>query len=90
VPAVIWIVALAGIGISRHYTMTAEKTVEYVRIHSLAAKNSDERQVIIDEVADRVNHLTFEGAHLGAATLTPRTICWRARCLSFIDPRTTD
>jgi hypothetical protein len=58
--AAIWAIASLGMWIARRQTMTAEKTVAYVHAHPLASKKADERRAIIENVADRVNHLTFE------------------------------
>jgi len=56
----IWILAAAGIWLARHQTVTAEKTMAYVRAHPLTSRNPDERRAIIENVAHQVNHLTFE------------------------------
>lgn len=56
----IWMVAFAGIWVARRQTVTAEKTVAYVHAHPLAFQKDRDRRAIIENVADRVNHLTFE------------------------------
>jgi len=56
----IWLAALAGMGVARRQTMTAEKTMTWLRTRSLDGLSAADRRSVIDGLARRVNRLSFE------------------------------
>jgi hypothetical protein len=58
--AAVWVIATAGVWIARSQKMTAEKTLAYMNAHRLAGLSAAERRKIIEELASRVNRLSFD------------------------------
>jgi hypothetical protein len=56
----IWILAWGAMRFARGQKMTAEKVVSYVSSHSLKSQSEADRLKTIEEMARRVNQLSFE------------------------------
>ena len=56
----VWALAAIGIWAARSQRMTAEKTIAYAHDHSFDGLSAADRQRVIDELAGRVNRLSFE------------------------------
>ena len=58
--AAVWLLAVGGIWLARSQRMTADKAIDYLNTHRLAGVAAGERKKIIEQLANRVNRLSFE------------------------------